>query len=232
MAKSDYINQNDDAFAAQLQAFKNAVVAYAVLLGLTPAQVAAQAADADYFSYVLVCRDIIRNASGQWSNWKTLLRAGGDLPPSGAPVDPVLPAAVPAVAPGVEVRFRALVKQIKGSAAYNEAIGAALGIEGSSQTAPDLTTVQPDIDATVSGNQVNISWGWQGLAAFLDMIELVVDRNDTKGEVFLANDTTPNYTDTTPFPSTPTKWTYRAIYRVGDSRVGQWSKPVSVTVGG
>lgn len=124
------------------------------------------------------------------------------------------------------------MKQIKGSAAYNEAIGAALGIEGASQTAPDLTTVQPNINATVSGSQVNLSWGWQGLAAFLDMIEIVVDRNDTKGEVFLANDTTPNYTDTTPFPATPTKWTYRAIYRVGDSRVGQWSKPVSVTVGG
>jgi hypothetical protein len=28
------------------------------------------------------------------------------------------------------------------------------------------------------------------------------------------------------------KWTYRAIYRLGDNRVGQWSKPVSVTVGG
>jgi hypothetical protein len=28
------------------------------------------------------------------------------------------------------------------------------------------------------------------------------------------------------------KWTYQAIYRVGDGRVGQWSKPVSVTVGG
>ena len=55
---------------------------------------------------------------------------------------------------------------------------------------------------------------------------------DTKGEVFLANDTTPNCTDTTQFPATPTNWTYRAIYRVGDSRVGQWSKPVSVTVGG
>jgi hypothetical protein len=233
MAKSDYISQNDDAFAAQILAFKNAIAAYAVLLGLTPAQVAAQAADADYFSYVLACRDIIRNANGQWSNWKSLLRTGGDLPPSGAPVDPVLPAApLPIPAPGIEVRFRALVKQIKGSPAYNESIGAALGIEGSEQTAPDLTTVQPDIDATVSGAQVNISWGWQGLSAFLDMIELVVDRSDTKGEVFLANDTTPNYTDTTPFPATPTKWTYRAIYRVGDSRVGQWSKPVSVTVGG
>jgi len=103
MAKSDYINQNDDAFAAQMQAFKNAVAAYAVLLGLTPAQVTAQAADADYFSYVLVCRDLIRNANGQWSNWKTLLRAGGDLPPSGSPLAPVLPAAVPPVAPGVAV---------------------------------------------------------------------------------------------------------------------------------
>ena len=232
MAKSDYINQNDDAFAAQMQAFKNAVAAYAVTLGLTPTQVAAQAADADYFSYVIACRDIIRNANAQWSGWKSLLRAGGDLPPSGAPVAPVLPATVPAVAPGIEVRFRALVKQIKGSAAYNEAIGAALGIEGASQTGPDLTTVQPDISATISGNQVAVGWGWGGYAAFLDICEIEVDRSDSKGFVMLTFDTTPNYTDTTPFPSTPTKWTYRAIYRVGDSRVGQWSKPVSVTVGG
>jgi hypothetical protein len=48
----------------------------------------------------------------------------------------------------------------------------------------------------------------------------------------LAFDTTPGYTDTTPFPATPSKWTYRAINRVGDSRLGQWSNPVSVTVGG
>jgi hypothetical protein len=232
MAKSDYINQNDDGFAAQLQAFKNAIGAYSAALGVTAAQVTAQAADADYFTYVLACRDIIRNANGQWSGWKTLLRAGGDLPPSGAPVAPVLPAAVPAVAPGVEVRFRALVKQIKGSASYNEATGAALGIEGAQQTGPDLTTVKPDIDAIISGTHVDIPWGWGGYAAFLDMIEIVVDRSDSKGEVLLAYDTTPNYTDTTPFPATPTKWTYRAIYRVGDSRVGQWSKPVSVTVGG
>jgi hypothetical protein len=73
---------------------------------------------------------------------------------------------------------------------------------------------------------------WDVFAAFLDMIELVVDRSDHKGEVLLAQDTTPNYTDTAPFPATPTKWTYRGIFRVGDSPVGEWSKPVSVTVGG
>ena len=77
-----------------------------------------------------------------------------------------------------------------------------------------------------------MGWGWGGNAAFLDICEIEVDRSDSKGFVLLTFDTTPNYTDTTPLPSTPTKWTYRAIYRVGDSRVGQWSKPVSVTVGG
>jgi hypothetical protein len=33
------------------------------------------------------------------------------------------------------------------------------------------------------------------------------------------------------FPATPAKWTYRAIYRVNDQRVGQWSPTVSVMVG-
>jgi hypothetical protein len=194
--------------------------------------VTAQAADADYFSYVLACQQLMRNGAFQWTAWKDISRAGGDLPPSGAPVAPVFPTAVPAVDPGVEARFRALVKQIKSSSAYNPAIGAALGIEGSQQTGPDLTTIQPDIGATVTGTQVEVGWGWGGYAPFLDMIEIVVDRSDNKGEVLLAQDTTPGYADTTPSPSTPTKWTYRAIYRVGDSRVGQWSKSVSVTVGG
>ena len=35
-----------------------------------------------------------------------------------------------------------------------------------------------------------------------------------------------------PIPATPAKWTYKAIFRVGDQRVGQWSDEVSLTVGG
>jgi hypothetical protein len=35
MPKSSYIPFNDDAFAAQLQAFKNAIAAYGTTLGLT-----------------------------------------------------------------------------------------------------------------------------------------------------------------------------------------------------
>jgi hypothetical protein len=115
---------------------------------------------------------------------------------------------------------------------YTDAIGADLGIVGAEQTAPDLATLQPDITATVSGNRVDIDWDWQGYGKFLDMAELQVDRNDAKGFVILAFDTTPGYLDTTPFPATPTVWKYRAIYRVDDAQVGLWSAPVSVTVGG
>jgi hypothetical protein len=144
----------------------------------------------------------------------------------------VFPAAVPAVDHGIEIRFRALVKQVKGNPAYNQAIDTALGIEGAQQTGPDLTTIQPKSPPSSAAHMSMSARGWGGNGAFLDICEIEVDRSDGKGFVMLTFDTTPNYTDTTPFPATPTKWTYRAIYRVGDARVGQWSKSVSVTVGG
>ena len=77
-----------------------------------------------------------------------------------------------------------------------------------------------------------IGWGWGGNSAFLDLLEIQVDRGDAKGWVFLTYDTTPNYTDTAPFPAAPVKWKYRAIYRVADAQVGVWSNAVEITVGG
>ena len=230
MAKSDYIQTNDDAFNAQQQTFKNGIGGYSALFGLTAAQLAAQAADAGYFDFTLKSLAVMANGAQQWTAWKNLERGGGTAPASGAPVAPVFPAAVPAVAPGIEARFRALVQLIKANPNYNDAIGQALGIEGSQQTGPDLTTIQPIIDAVISGNHVNVKWGWGGNSAYLDICELQVDRNDGKGFVLLAFDTTPGYTDTQAFPATPAIWTYRAIYRVGDNQVGVWSLPVSVTV--
>src|ERR1019366_3678162 len=116
----------------------------------------------------------------QWTGWKNLERGGGVPPASGAPVLPTLPTAVPAVAPGIEARFRALVQQNKSNANYNDTIGLALGIEGAQQAGPDLTTIQPVIDALIFGNHVNIKWGWGGNSAFLDICELQVDRGDGK----------------------------------------------------
>ena len=232
MAKSDYVNPNDLAFVKQMRTFKLSVPGYAVILGVSPAQVTAQAADADYLAYVVACHQTMQDAAQQWTAWKKLTRAGGTTSATGAPVMATLPAAVPVVAPGVEARFRALVKQIKASVNYNTAIGDALGIEGAQQAAPDLATLQPVIDVELSGGRVLVGWGWGGHSACLDLIELQVDRGDGKGYGLLADDTTPGYTDTAPLPAMPAKWKYRAIYRVGDQRVGVWSKEVAITVGG
>jgi hypothetical protein len=45
-------------------------------------------------------------------------------------------------------------------------------------------------------------------------------------------DALPNYIDGTPPPATAEKRTYKAIFKVGDARVGQRSDEVSITVGG
>ncbi len=227
MPKSDYIKQNDDAFAAQNTTIKNAIGGYATTVGVTPAQVTAQAADAEYFAFVMECLHLAENYAKQWVAWKDLIRYGGTPPPGGAPVALVLPDAVTAVAPGVEGRARGLAQRVKDHGNYNTGIGEALDIEGEEIAGPDLATIQPTIKLQSAGEGVNVRWGWQGQSAYLDMIEIQVDRG--AGFQLLAMDTTPNYTDTFA-PTAPAKWTYRAIYRVDDARVGQWSNEVSINV--
>jgi hypothetical protein len=62
MAKSDYLSPNDESFAAQLQTFKNTIGGYAAMLGVSPAQVTAQAADGRLLPiYVLACQAMLRN---------------------------------------------------------------------------------------------------------------------------------------------------------------------------
>jgi len=231
MIKSDPIQKNDLAFAGQMLTCKNNLPTYAPVLGLPAADVTNQAADAVAFDYWVKSMNIMHQDAQQFTAWKDLLRDGGAPPANSAPGLPVLPAPVPAVAPGIEARFRALVQKIKGNPNYNVAMGDALNIEGAQQTPPDLTTIQPVLTLTLNGNHVEVGWGWQGYAAYLDQIELQVDRADGKGYVPLTFDTTPGYTDTTPFPATPTKWTIRGIYRLDEAQVGQWSSPVSIMVG-
>ena len=231
MPKSDFIENNDDAFAAQTQKFKLNIGSYTTLFTLTAPQIAAQAADANYFAFVQTCQQIMLDSSQQWTVWKLLTRRGGSAPAAGAPMPPVFPAAVPAMPQGIEVRFRALVKLIKAHPNYNVAIGEALGIEGPIHTPPPGAAFQPVLSLELRGGQVYILWGWQGNRPFLDALELLVDRGDGHGYVLLVMDTTPNYLDPTPFPATPVRWKYKAIFRKNDTRVGQWSDEVGITVG-
>jgi hypothetical protein len=232
MAGVTNLDQRDQHLAAELEAFKNAIGPYAVRLGITPAQVAAQAADAAYFSYTLTAQELLASNSKQWSGWKTVLRSGGNVPVTGTPQTPVFPEAPPPVAPGVEPRFRALVRQLKANPNYNPSIGAALGLEDPGQTGPNYGTPAPEISAVIGDLNVRIAWNWGGFGSYVNQCELQVDRGDGKGFVDLTIGSSLGYVDTEPFPRAPAKWLYRASYRAGGNRVGQWSRPVGLTVGG
>ena len=230
MAKTDFLKVRDIDFIIQMMAFKNTIAQYAAVLELTPSEVAAQAADTDFFNYIFECQQSIQNSAQAFTAWKNITRAGGTL--TGTPAAPIFPPAVPVVAAGVETRFRALVRKIKAHPRYTLSIGEHLNIESPNHTAPDLNTIQPVISVELNGNQVHIIWGWGGHTVYLDMIELQVDRGDGQGFVLLAYDTTPGYIDPAPLPAAPVKWTYRAIYHVGEQLVGLWSNETSITVGG
>ena len=176
-----------------------------------------------------------RNAAKKKKRRKGRKRGGGGGGEGGGggPQPPGFPAAPPSVVPGVELRFRTLVRQIKEvNPNYNPSIGAALGLEDAYQTGPNYATLAPALDVVLGDMNIRIAWNWSGYASYLNECELQVDRGDGKGFVALAVGRILGYADTEPFPATPVQWTYRAIYHAGGNRVGQWSQPVSLTVGG
>ncbi|MEY3897593.1 MAG: hypothetical protein RLZZ214_3114 [Verrucomicrobiota bacterium] len=209
MAKEYFLPRNDAAKAIKFTTFRDNVGPYVATFGLVPADVAAQALDASYFTSMRSLATTMVDAGRQWNAWKDIVLTGE------TGTEPVLPAKPvgfpPSVAAGIVTRF--------------------LGLEGAEVAPPDLNTVQPAISALATGGVVKITWGWGGNSAFLDMCEIQVDRGVGNGFVPLAFDTTPNYDDNQPYPAAPAKWTYRATYRVGDHRVGLWSADASVMVG-
>jgi hypothetical protein len=221
-----------------LENLRNKFTGHAPTLGISVAKCEAAIADARWLVYTL----------GSWlpavRDWQKACTAAAEQAQSGTGaaalvlplfVPPALPAAAggqPAVVarpPGALDRIFDTVGDIKASDTYTDAIGIDLGVIGSAKTVPDLSTLQPVIKVSIAGNKVELDWNWGGNSAYLDQCEIQVDRG--AGYQVLTFDTTPGYTDSTPFPATPTKWKYRAIYRVNDTQVGVWSAEVSVTVG-
>ena len=215
--------------------FRDQLPALATVLSLTTAQVTAAVADCGWLIYVLQSwlPDVRTWALGCTAAATAAQTGSGPVQVLPVFVAPALPTGVTPVALGAQLRIFALVQQIKDSGKCNDNNARILGIVGSEQTGPDLDTLQPVIKPMLaSGGHVLVKWNWQGHGGYLGSCEIWVDRGDGKGFVFLTIDTTPDYTDTQPLPATPAKWTYKAIYRVGEAQVGQWSAPVSVNVGG
>lgn len=207
---------------------------HAATLALAAPRVTAAVADARWLAYLLGPWLLAVRNHGKAAT-QTLEQAasgtGGTLALP-AFTAPPLPDGVTARAEGALLRVFDLVQEIKENDTCTDAMCQDLGILGAEQGAPDLNVLKPDLSAAAAAAGVQLGWSWQGYGRFLDQCEIQVDRADGKGWTILTFDTTPNYTDTTPFPATLTKWKYRAIYRVDDAPAGQWSAEVSVNVGG
>ncbi|SRR5581483_1468648 len=234
MPKGYYLGLNDEGIAALLENIAAKLGGHlATLTTITNSDLTSVQADAKAFRYLVTLQDLVQNYAQQITSNKNLYR-GGNAPSAPAPAGFTLPTPLPpVVAPGIVPRLRSLVGRIKNDTGYVDSIGQDLNIEGPEQTGPDFSNFAPVLDLSINGGRVEVGWSWQGCGKYLDMIEILVDRGDGKGFVLLAHDTTtPSYVDTTPLPASPAIWKYKAIYMVGDQRVGQWSVEYSITVGG
>jgi len=219
--------------AVWLENFRLKLALHAALLGLAAPRAADIVADARWLVHLLLAwlESVRTHGKAATSALEQAMTGGGPLAlPVHTP--PPLGDGVVARPAGALSRIFDFVAEIKEMDTCTDAICIDLGILGGEEAVPDLTQARPNITAIVAAVGVDLGWGWHGLGKHLDQCEIQVDRSDGKGWVVLTFDTTPGYHDSTPFPAALTKWKYRAIYRVNDAPIGQWSAEVSVTVGG
>jgi hypothetical protein len=230
MAKSYYLPNSDGGKMVLLTELADKLPAVKTVLGLSDADVAAQKADALYFDYVIQMHRDATQYLRNWTTFKNDLRDGKGNILGAAPTLPTRTAPA-AVAAGVIPRLIALVARLRAAPGCTKTIAENLKIVGEEGTV-DTATLKPRLIVTQVGNHIIVAWTKQGIV--LDGIEIWVDRGDGKGFVFLTIDTIPDYTDTAPLPvaGQSALWKYKAIYRLADEQVGQWSDPVSLAVAG
>jgi hypothetical protein len=159
MKRNTYYPARQADQAAWLTNYANKLGGYTAILGLTAAQVTATIGDARWLAYVLLTwLPAVRAWALGCTDALTEAQTGSGGNPQILPVftAPLLPAGVSAVNPGALDRLFFFVQQIKDNDKCTDAIASDLGIVGSEQIAPDLTTLQPVITTTLSGNKIII----------------------------------------------------------------------------
>jgi hypothetical protein len=226
MAKSYFLPADEPGKLKWLNNFAAKLPTYAATVGVTAAEVTQTTADDAYFAFVVGAQNQHAKTTRDWTAYKNALRSGTTV--GAMPTTPALgvpPTAVPA---GIFSRVSALAARIKKHPAYTEAIGQDLGIIGAEQSV-DLTTVKPILNLTLQAGHPNVGWTKSGM----DGIEIQVDRG-TGTFAFLTIDTVPDYLDTATLPAAGASavWKYKAIYRLNDEQVGQWSDVATIGVMG
>lgn len=224
MARAYYLPTRINELLAWLSTFLEGCLSHAAELNLSPAQLASLQDDVAMLTYAVHTSNSQERELRAWTAFKDSLLLGRSL---GGPVDPPPPYIAPAppasVPPGVVQRIRRLVRFIRASTNYNDAIGKDLGIIGSE---PDTEGLAPKLHAkALYAGEVEIRF----LKRRFTGIELFMERGgggvERIGPVFfspwvhkLANAE----------PGRPEQRGYKALYRRGDETVGPYSQTISV----
>jgi hypothetical protein len=228
MPKAYWLPPDDPGKRDWLAHFAGELGNHASTVGIAAGEVTAVQADSAFFTYVMAAQQAFANAAQQWTSYKNKARNGTGTSMGPMPVSPTLGTPPAAVAPGIFTRVAKLVVRIKAHPGYTESIGQALDIIGAEQVV-DPATMKPLLKTELLAGHPLVKWP-KGAA---DALEIWVDRG-TGTFVSLAIDTVPDYLNTYPLPAPgqTALWRYKAIYRIGDEQVGQWSDVVSQPVAG
>jgi hypothetical protein len=235
---ADYIPRPDKEFGPWLDNLNIKVPTVATKYSIPAATVTQLASDTLMWDFILKNYDAADNYAKQFTSFKNTLRKGpiGNVaitfpaPPTFTaitfPAPPTFTAIPPAVFNGIERRIRLLANQIKSNPNYSVGDGEALGIIGDDPVGIlSQEDLQPTLKVSLNGGKVLVKWK----KGKTDGINIYVKRGDADF-VFLAFDGSPDYTDGSALPDASTTWTYRAIYVIKDTEVGQFSDAVSINV--
>jgi hypothetical protein len=201
---------------------------YATLVGITAAEVTALQKDTAMYAYIINMQEGYKQTVNNITSYKNLLKhAVGQQHLGVIPSAPILATPPANVPEGVFDRVSKLVKRIKASTNYTDAIGQDLGIVSATQTI-DFTTMQPDLKVNLDAGRPHIKCN----KGFADAIDLYVDRKDGVGFVLIGRLLKLDYIDVVSLPSSTAlaEWSYKAMYVVGNDNVGLMSGVVSVVV--
>lgn len=226
MTRNYYLPQDESGRAQLLEHLAHHLPAYIDTLELSDTDLEELRADAAAYRYILAQAAAAQSHARQWTAFKKQQFGGRGLTQA-YPDDSAIPTPPAVVPPGIVPRLIRLVARIKTARNYDVGIGRELGIVGTDHTI-DVIAATPRLTVTLNAGHPVIRWT-KGLA---DDLEILADRGDGQGFVLLTIARTTRVPDPSPLPHTPTVWKYKAIYRLKDERIGQWSAEVSHSVGG
>lgn len=231
MSKAYYLPTSDEQRAIWLNNFAAKLPTLAAKYNISATEQADVTQSAVYFDALIKLKNQFVTFQSSLISFKNAMRNGEQV---GATITtfPIVPTATLPTAPAFDIfgRMTAIVAKIKTSYQYVETDGQNLGIEGAEISSIAAPTLKPALSVIMAASgKPEIVWKKDGMTA----IEIEVNRGGT-GWQYLAIDTIPNYIDNHPLPTAGQTaiWSYRAIYRLRDEQLGQWSDVVDFTVTG